>query len=155
MIVYLSGAMENAGDEGSGWREEITLWLKENLSHGVIDPVIESKKFAIQQNGENYRTWKTTDPPRFIKFIRNFVKHDIETLTTKSDYVICLWDEAVFKGGGTHGEVTLGFHYNIPVYLVNRVAPMDFSGWIQACSTKIFTDFDSLKQFLIEEYGNK
>ena len=75
-------------------------------------------------------------------------------LINKADYVICLWDEAVFKGGGTHGEVTLAYHYNIPVYLVNRVPYKDLSGWIHACSSEYFVDFDSLQQFLLRKYGS-
>ena len=38
MIAYLSGAMENAKNEGSEWRNEMTIWLKEKLNHSVIDP---------------------------------------------------------------------------------------------------------------------
>ena len=33
MISYLSGAMENAKNDGADWRQEITLWLIENLNH--------------------------------------------------------------------------------------------------------------------------
>ena len=40
MIAYLSGGMENADNEGTNWRAEITTWLKESLDHDVIDPVI-------------------------------------------------------------------------------------------------------------------
>ena len=42
MIAYLSGAMEFADDEGSGWRKDLTKWLDENLGHKVYDPVIQS-----------------------------------------------------------------------------------------------------------------
>lgn len=155
MISYLSGAMEHASDEGAGWRQEMTRWLAENLGHNVIDPVIESRKKVVAEGGEGYRKWKTEDPEKFVNFIKKLVDHDIKLLTGKTDYVICLWDEGVFKGGGTHGEVTIAYHYDIPVYLVNRVSYKDLSGWIQACSTKYFEDFDSLKTFLLGEYGTK
>ena len=42
MIAYLSGAMEFADDEGSGWRKDLTKWLDDNLGHQVYDPVIQS-----------------------------------------------------------------------------------------------------------------
>ena len=47
MIAYLSGAMENAKNDGSEWRSEITIWLKEKLGHSVIDPVIEKRIFWL------------------------------------------------------------------------------------------------------------
>ena len=46
MIAYLSGGMENADNEGTNWRAEITTWLKESLDHDVIDPVIESRNLV-------------------------------------------------------------------------------------------------------------
>ena len=42
MIAYLSGAMEFADDEGSGWRKDLTKWLNLNLGHNVYDPVIQT-----------------------------------------------------------------------------------------------------------------
>ena len=39
MIVYLSGAMEYANNDGEKWRKELTIWLNEKLNHNVIDPV--------------------------------------------------------------------------------------------------------------------
>ena len=52
MIVYLSGAMEFADDEGSGWRKNLTKWLYDNLGHEVYDPVIQSAKL-IDKYGAN------------------------------------------------------------------------------------------------------
>ncbi len=58
MIAYLSGAMENAKNEGSAWRNEISIWLKENINHSVIDPVQNSQRLRKELNAENYRQWK-------------------------------------------------------------------------------------------------
>ena len=43
MIAYLSGAMEYVADEGAGWRTEMAQWIKSELGHDVIDPVITSQ----------------------------------------------------------------------------------------------------------------
>ena len=48
MIAYLSGGMENAVNEGADWRIDISNWLKENLDHNVIDPVVESQKQVLK-----------------------------------------------------------------------------------------------------------
>ncbi|MFQ6677202.1 MAG: hypothetical protein ACE5D0_02675 [Fidelibacterota bacterium] len=152
MIVYLSGAMENAIDEGADWRGELTQWLKSELDHDVIDPVITSKELVEENNAQNYRDWKTSDPDRFIQFVRKAIKLDLNNVMDKADYVICLWTREVFTGGGTHGEVTMAYTINKPVYLVNQVPQEKFSGWIMSCATEIFPDFSTLKSFLLETY---
>ncbi|MBT5749326.1 MAG: hypothetical protein HOI40_08395, partial [Candidatus Marinimicrobia bacterium] len=102
MIAYLSGGMENAKNQGADWRTEMTDWLKENLNHDVIDPVLESEKRVIQMGAENYRDWKTTDPAKFKEFIRILINQDLRAVIGKADYLIVLWDESVLYGGGTH-----------------------------------------------------
>lgn len=152
MIAYLSGAMEFADGEGADWREEITQWLDEHLGHSVIDPVVESASLAKKLNATDYRKWKIEDHDRYIDFIRHAVDYDIDAVLTKCDYLICLWNEGVFKGAGTHGEVTLAYHIGKPIFLINHVKPGDLSGWIEACKTEMFSTFDELKAHLLSVY---
>ena len=77
----------------------------------------------------------------------------IDGVINKADYVICLWDDGVVKGGGTHGEVTIAYHFNIPVYLVNTLPFDELSGWIFSCCTEVFPDFTNLKKRLLELFG--
>ncbi len=153
MIVYLSGAMEKAIGEGAGWRKEMTDWLRNELDHGVVDPVVESEKLVKSTGSENYRIWKEEDIEKYLTFVRQCVKRDLDAVMHEVDYIICLWDEYVIKGGGTHGEVTVAYIHNIPVYLINQLPKEDFSSWIHACSTQVFSDFHSLKTFLRNTYG--
>ncbi len=153
MIAYLSGAMENADQEGSLWRAEITTWLKEKLNHAVVDPVIETAKLVEKTKSHNYRYWKTADPNKFRKFVRLAVDNDLNSVVNKSDYLICLWNNDVISGGGTHGEVTMAYYHQKPVYLINQLNNFELSGWIMACATEIFTDLNSMKKMLIEKYG--
>ena len=153
MIAYLSGAMEFASDEGAAWRNSISFWLNNELGHKTIDPVQESAKIIEKNNAADYREWKILDPERYANFIKLCVKNDINIVRNKADYIVCLWDENVIKGAGTHAEVTLAFELNKPVYLINRLPLMDLSGWIMACSTEIFDDFNQLKEFLIKHYS--
>jgi hypothetical protein len=154
VIAYLSGAMEYAVDEGSGWRIEMTSWLSAHLGHDVIDPVKESRLLMLQENSADYRTWKESDTERYRQFVRKCVDRDIRAVTEEADYIICLWNANVFKGAGTHGEVTLAFQHNVPVYLVNQIPLIDLSGWIMACSSEIFNNFEELKAFLLEKYDS-
>lgn len=153
MIAYLSGAMENAKNEGSEWRNDMAKWLKEELNHSVIDPIIETQKLVQLHNEPEYRKYKETNQKRFIKFVRKCIDNDLDSVINKTDYTICLWNNDVILGGGTHGEVTMGYYFNKPVYLVNQLENMEVSGWILSCATEIFPDFISLKNKLLQLYG--
>ena len=156
MIAYLSGAMENAKNEGSEWRNEMTIWLKDNLNHSVIDPVAETAKLVEEVEAQDYRDWKTSDPNKFKEFVRKAIDNDLNSVINKSDYLICLWNNEVLSGGGTHGEVTMAYYHNQPVYLINQLnMPNQISGWIMSCASEIFPDFISLKKRLVEIYGEK
>ena len=62
------------------------------------------------------------------------------------------WDESVFKGGGTHGEITLAYWLGKPIYLVNELPLEDISSWIFSCSNYVFNNFDDLKLKLKKLY---
>ena len=153
MIAYLSGAIEYSHDEGEGWRNNITEWLASKLHHSVINPVEESRFIISNTDSHDYRNWKETDLERYKNFINKFVLRDIKAVTKEANYIICLWNKEVFKGAGTHGEVTLAFEHGIPVYVVNQVPLTDLSGWIIACSAEVFKNFEELKLFLLRKFG--
>ena len=153
MIAYLSGAMENAPKEGREWREDISDWLKCELNHSSLDPVVMSKETAIKENAKNYRAWKTTHPEKFKLFIQKIIYSDLTAVISEADYLICLWDENVIRGGGTHAEVTFAYWYKKPVYLVNNLNEIELSSWIEGCTDTIFDSFGTLKQFLKIKYG--
>ena len=153
MIAYLSGAIEYSHDDGEGWRNNITEWLASKLHHSVINPVEESRLIISNTDSHDYRNWKETDLERYKNFINKFVLRDIKAVTKEANYIICLWNKEVFKGAGTHGEVTLAFEHGIPVYVVNQVPLTDLSGWIIACSAEVFKNFEELKLFLLRKFG--
>ena len=153
MIAYLSGGMEHAVNEGEDWRNKITEWLRKNLGHSVIDPVKKSRQIVDETQSHDYRLWKNSDRGKYKAFVRQLIRQDLDGVINKADYVICLWDEGVVKGGGTHGEVTIAYHYNIPVYLVNTLPFDELSGWIFSCCTEVFPDFINMKKRVLELYG--
>ena len=154
MIAYLSGGMEYANDEGANWRTQITGWLKETLEHDVIDPVIESGNLAKEHYAEDYHEWKQSNPDRYKTFLRLVIDQDLRAVIGKADYLICLWDSSVLRGGGTHGEITMAYFVGKPVYLVNNLPLKDLSGWIMACATESVSDFGDLKDVLKQNYGH-
>ena len=93
---------------------------------------------------KRYRAGATT------QFDRNKTTLEYYNNIREADYVICLWDESVLKGGGSHGEITLAYYNHKPIFLVNQLPLSDLSGWIMSCATEIVTDFDRLKKILLQ-----
>ena len=155
MIAYLSGAMEYAENEGQDWRIKMTEWLQNELDHTAINPVEDTSKLVAANNTQDYRNWKSSDPSRFVEFVRKAIDNDLNSVVNRVDYLICLWNKAVLKGGGTHGEVTMAYYFNKPVYLINQLDGVELSGWIMSCATEIFTDFKSLQSRLLYLYRDE
>ncbi|RQV99298.1 MAG: hypothetical protein EH225_11805 [Calditrichaeota bacterium] len=151
-VVYLAGAIENAPDAGRKWREDISFFLTHELNHQVFNPTLEENHILTPFEFRNFRHWKTADLPRFRQVVHKIIKTDIGMLINQVDYIICLWDEYVSRGGGTQGELTIAFWKQIPVYMVTTLPLTDLSSWIIGCTSEIFYDFDSLKEFLKSTY---
>lgn len=152
MRVYLSGGIEYSPDKGRKWRADLAPVLRE-LGHEFYDPAEDEKKTLDADEIGQFRQWKTTDLPRFQRTIRKIIHFDLDRLEDRTDYIICLWDESATKGAGTHGELTIAVRRGIPVYMVLGMPIEKVSGWILGCSTEVFRDFDSLKNFLRKKYA--
>ena len=153
MIAYLSGPIENAANDGADWRNDITKWLKYKLDHKVFNPVIETKSIINNHNSDDFRLMKRSDPEQYKKLIRQIIKIDLDAVVNSTDYLIVKWDESVFKGGGTHGEVTMAYWLKKPVFLVNELPIDDVSSWIFSCSEHVFDNFADLKIKLEDLYS--
>ena len=68
MMVYLSGPIENAENDGAEWREDITSWLDQNLKHNVFNPVLETKSiYGTSRILVTFRSMKVTEPLEYQK----------------------------------------------------------------------------------------
>ncbi len=147
--AYLSGGMEYAKNEGIDWRNDIDSWLSKNLNHIVFNPNIESEKYLAKSlSNKSFRLLKSTDIKNYIKIVRKFVVKDSKEIATRSDYIICYWDESAQRGAGTKGELTIARYFNKPVYLVTRIPKEKIPGWVLGCVTEFFDSFEQLKEFL-------
>ncbi len=153
MRTYLAGAMEYAPDEGAAWRREMAGFIRKELGHTCFNPCEEQDKVLTEEEIANFSHWKANDTARFRNTARKFIDLDLKTVIDHTDYLICLWDEYVTRGGGTHGELTISYYHNIPVYMVHTMPPSEISSWIIGCTTEMFADFSQLKSFLRETYG--
>ncbi len=154
MLAYLSGSIEYSPDFGKSWRAEITPFLR-RLGHDVYDPAADEKKNLGDDEVANFRSWKTSDLPRFQRTIQKIIAWDLDWIETRADYIICYWDEAATRGAGTHGELTFAHRMHIPVYLVLGLPLERVSGWILGCASEVFTSFDELRAFLTEAYAGR
>ena len=152
MIAYLSGPIENAANDGADWRELITPWLKDEIEHDVFNPVLATRKIISNLTNSQFREMKETSPKKYKNLIRQIIDIDIKAVVEESDYLIVNWNKSVFKGGGTHGEVTLAYYLKKPIYLVNHVPLDDLSSWIFSCATEVFDSFDDMKIHLLSTY---
>ena len=155
MLAFLCGGMEYAPDGGRAWRERIRLWLQENLNHHVYDPTVEARRILTPEELDGLGKWKVTDLDRFRKVMRFILNHDLDVMARRADYVICNWDEAAARGGGTHAELTSAYRKGIPVYLVTEMPVEEVSGWVLGCTDKIFSSFDDLKSSFAATYGKE
>ena len=81
------------------------------------------------------------------------IQQDLRAVMCQSDYLIVLWDKGVLKGGGTHGEVTMAYWVDKPIFLVvNTLPEEDLSAWIFSCATETLASFDDLKTVLLKSY---
>ena len=152
MIAYLSGPIENAENDGADWREMITPWLNDEIGHDVFNPVDATRNIIKGLSNKEFREMKKAEPQNYKKLIRQIIDIDIKAVVEKSDYLIVNWNKSVFRGGGTHGEITLAYYLQKPIYLVNHVPLDDLSSWIFSCATEVFDSFEDMKVHLTSIY---
>ncbi len=147
MVIYLSGAIEYSPDRGKSWRQALTPFLR-SLGHEVYDPATDERKNLSDDELRHFRSWKQTDLERFQRTVRKIIAWDLDWVERRCDCVIAYWDEHASKGAGSQAELTFAHRRGIPVYLVTALPLSQVSGWILACATRVFTDFDQLRAHL-------
>lgn len=155
MLAFLCGGMEYSPDGGRQWRERLRLWLQDNLNHRVYDPTEEARRVLSEEEFANLSAWKASELERYRKVLRFIINHDLDVMASQADYVVCFWDEAAARGGGSHAELTAAYRKGLPVYLVTEMPVEEISGWVLGCTDKIFSSFDELKAFLAATYGKE
>ncbi len=155
MLAFLCGGMEFAPEGGREWRERMRHWIEDNLNHSVYDPTQEARRLLGEDELQGLPAWKTTDLEHYRKVMRLIITHDLDVMANRADYVVCCWDEAAVRGGGTQAELTAAYRKGIPVYFVTSMPVEEVSGWVVGCTTKTFSGFDELKTFLASTYGKE
>jgi nucleoside 2-deoxyribosyltransferase len=147
MLFYLAGSIEYSPDFGKGWRAEITPLLK-SLGHEVYDPAEDEKKNLTDTEMREFRSWKSSDLPRFQRTVRKIIAYDLDFIEQQCDAIVCYWDSYAGRGAGTQGELTFAHRLGIPIYMVCGMPLEEISGWLLACATEVFADFSSFRDFM-------
>ncbi len=149
--IYLSGGMQFAENLGAGWRTTCSAELKQ-MGYFPLD-ITELDVAYTKTHGELYRTFGA-DPTHVLQMRSNIRKHfiytDLQLIMNDSDALIILYDESVRKGAGTISECQVAFNHDIPIFLVSTYKNWhkEVPGWLQALTTKIFTNFQDLYKYL-------
>ncbi len=146
MLFYLCGAIEYSPDHGKAWRSSVTTFLNQ-LGHDVYDPALDEQKDLSDEEVRNFRSWKTTDLPRFQQTVRKIIAYDLDLIEQRCGAIVCYWDEHAGRGAGTQGELTFAHRLGIPVYLICAIPVEQVSGWLLGCATEVFTSFEQFHEF--------
>jgi len=147
--VYLSGGMEYADGEGRDWRLMMQEWLERELHWSVFNPNRESERFFRERHATvDFRSLKAVDIDHYRTIAAELVDVDCREIAERTDILICYWDASAMRGAGTKGELTMARYCAKPVFLVTAIPTIDIPGWVLGCITRLFPDFDTLKDFL-------
>lgn len=147
--AYLSGGMEYAADEGRDWRSGMQTWLELELGCTVFNPNVESDRLrATEYGGVDFRELKKRDIARYRTIVERLVTIDCDEIAARTDFVIVYWDDSAQRGAGTKGELTMAHFFKKPVYMVTAIPPESIPGWVLGCVSRVFGDFERLKEFL-------
>src|SRR5262249_48410897 len=138
---------------GTGGRSRIGAFLEREPRHAVYDPAADEKKDLTDEEIAGFRRWKVEEPSRFQEVVRKIIAWDLNRVERETDYLIAFWDESAGRGAGTAAEITLAYRLGKPVYLVLGMKRQAASGWVLACATEVFQDFDGLRSYLRSKYG--
>ncbi|HET9365548.1 MAG TPA: hypothetical protein VFP71_11130 [Candidatus Angelobacter sp.] len=154
MLFYLAGSIEYSPDFGKGWRAQITPVLKA-LGHEVYNPAEDELKKMTESEACEFRSWKTSDLPRFRQTVQKIIAYDLDLIEHRCDALVCYWDQYAGRGAGTQGELTFAHRLGIPVYLICGIPVEQISGWLLGCATEVFTSFDEFQEFLGTQSADK
>lgn len=155
--IYLSGGMQHADDLGAGWRRECSERLRE-MSYFPLDICEMDRAYALA-NGE--MLYSSTDIGRTIagtdnelqaksNIRRHFVHADLKLIEEDSDALIVLYDDAARFGAGTISECQHAYNRHLPIFIVTPYDnwQVEVPGWLQALSTRVYTNFEDLYDYL-------
>lgn len=165
--IYLSGGMEFAEGLGASWRETCSTKLKamEYFPIDVAELDIAYQKHHGDIMGDIRFDTTRSEAQRKANIRFHFIETDCKLIAADSDALIVLYDESARRGAGTISECQVAYDLGLPIFVVSAFEDWkeEVPSWLHALSTKIFTNFDDLYEYLDrlpkgilirDQYGN-
>lgn len=156
--IYLSGGMQFAVNNGTGWRKECSLKLME-LGFTPCDIAnldLEYKKVHGPVYLDDASTLQYKSNIRY-----QFIYTDLRLVRDNCDAVIAYYDQSFKDGAGSFAECQCAYDNEKPLFVVSDFGHVP--GWLKSLSTKVFYTFVELYAYLeqlppgilkIDTYGN-
>ena len=149
---YLAGPIDNAVDDGVGWRNKMTTWLNKK---GVVvfdpcnKPISYSKYKEI--DAEKVKMLELKKNGRYFELsqrMKEIVHVDLR-MTDISDFLIVYLDPRISMFGTIH-ELITSLHQRKPTLVVVEGGKKAASNWLYGIMdfNFIFDDFNELEEFL-------
>jgi len=151
--VYLAGAMEYATDSGVGWRDEVSIKLKD-AGISVFNPASNEHGLLERYNLSSHKEFlslKKTELPLFLTVMQDIIEYDMSAIDELESVLVYITRGMT---GGTIGEITHAWrNLCMPVYAVIEpgLDVSEISGWVLGCLTKIYPDFDTAIEAIKED----
>jgi len=171
LAIYLCAGMEAEEKLGAGWRSNITPFLKDlnfevwnpcefepeqlkGLKPNRLPDFYTDRKTGKKVVPTHWHELKMAKEPQFFKrfatYMNRIRSYDINLINRDMDILLVYWNERTGRGAGSHAEIEAAYKKGIPIYIVEEST---MPAWLVVCATELFDDFDEMKGFLIEEYG--
>ncbi len=151
--VYLSGAIEDAVDDGSGWRNQIKEKLEKHFGLDVIKPSDKDRTFQMEHpvtecTEEILKLRKEEDYDELSRRVR-WIRHADLRLVDRSDFVICKLFTTI-KTHGTWEELTLANSQKKPILVWANMGKKEAPGWLFGMipHETIFSSLEGIIEYL-------
>jgi len=159
-IMYLSGGMEAAKENGVIWRKECSERL-EQINFTPCDIAALDLEYT-KVHGQVYMSKDTANYHQYKSNIRHqFIYSDLRLIRYDCDAVIGYYDQSFKDGAGSFAECQCAYDNEKPLFIVSDFQHVP--GWLKALSTVVFYSFDNLYDYLerlppgilkTDRYGN-
>ncbi len=150
--VYLAGPIDNAHDDGVGWRKNITPYLKK-MGLTILDPTNKpTSQCKWNEVGEEKdHIQKLVDLERWDE-LRNLAKEIVLVdlrMVEVADFMICYLDRDIHQCG-TYDELFEALRRRKPTLIVHKGGKKEMSMWLRGKVNHnfVFETFDDLYSYL-------
>lgn len=159
-VIYLSGGMEKAEQNGLLWRKECSQNLEE-LNFTPCDIAALDLEYT-KAHGAVYMSKDLDNYLQYKSNIRHqFIYSDLRLIQDDCDAVIGYYDQSFKEGAGSFAECQCAYDNEKPLFVVSDFQHVP--GWLKSLSTVVFYSFENLYIYLeklppgilkTDRYGN-